>query len=113
MESAEEDGCCLILDLDAIDETKSNSGDLQKLEELVATTQAALEKEEKLRKEAEALNAKLIQEKTDLLRNLEGEKGSISSIQERNAKLAAQKADLESQLMVSTELTHILPQSQK
>lgn len=74
---------------------------LQKLEELVAQTQAALEKEEKARKEVEALNAKLLEEKTALLRNLEGEKGSMSSIQERNAKLQAQKADLESQLMVS------------
>ncbi|BES95426.1 Myosin heavy chain [Nesidiocoris tenuis] len=77
--------------------------EMRKLEELVATTQAALEKEEKLRKEVEALNAKLIQEKTDLLRNLEGEKGSISGIQERCAKLAAQKSDLESQLMDTQE----------
>uniref|UniRef100_A0A146L7K3 Myosin heavy chain, muscle n=1 Tax=Lygus hesperus TaxID=30085 RepID=A0A146L7K3_LYGHE len=77
--------------------------EMRKLEELVAETQAALEKEEKLRKEAEALNAKLLQEKTDLLRNLEGEKGSISGIQERCAKLQAQKADLESQLMDTQE----------
>lgn len=74
---------------------------LQKLEELVAQTQAALEKEEKARKEVEALNAKLLQEKTELLRNLEGEKGTLGSLQERSAKLQAQKADLESQLMVS------------
>nr|ASM56386.1 myosin heavy chain isoform Mhc_X5 [Lethocerus indicus]ASP18631.1 myosin heavy chain isoform Mhc_X5 [Lethocerus indicus] len=77
--------------------------EMRKLEELVATTQAALEKEEKARKEVEALNAKLIQEKTDLLRNLEGEKGSISSIQEKAAKLQAQKSDLESQLMDTQE----------
>ena len=74
---------------------------LQKLEELVAQTQAALEKEEKARKEVEALNAKLLQEKTELLRNLEGEKGTLGGLQERAAKLQAQKADLESQLMVS------------
>lgn len=73
---------------------------LQKMEDEVNKLQAALEKEEKAKKEVEALNAKLIQEKTDLLRNLEGEKGSLSSMQERIAKLNAQKSDLESQLMV-------------
>ncbi|XP_024080481.1 myosin heavy chain, muscle isoform X24 [Cimex lectularius] len=77
--------------------------EMRKLEELVAQTQAALEKEEKARKEVEALNAKLIQEKTDLLKNLEGEKGTLGSIQERAAKLQAQKADLESQLADTQE----------
>lgn len=82
----------------------TNREKLQKLEELVAQTQAALEKEEKARKEVEALNAKLIQEKTDLLRSLEGEKGSLSSFQEKVAKLQAQKTDLESQLLVSKSI---------
>ncbi|XP_014282750.1 myosin heavy chain, muscle isoform X1 [Halyomorpha halys] len=77
--------------------------EMRKLEELVAQTQAALEKEEKARKEVEALNAKLLQEKTELLRNLEGEKGTLGSLQERSAKLQAQKADLESQLMDTQE----------
>ncbi|XP_073982547.1 myosin heavy chain isoform X11 [Rhodnius prolixus] len=77
--------------------------EMRKLEELVAQTQAALEKEEKARKEVEALNAKLIQEKTDLLRSLEGEKGSLSSFQEKVAKLQAQKTDLESQLLDTQE----------
>lgn len=74
---------------------------LQKLEEKVAVTEASLAREEKARKEVEALNAKLLEEKTNLLKNLEGEKSGLSSIQERAAKLAAQKADLESQLSVS------------
>ncbi|KAL1140545.1 hypothetical protein AAG570_000475 [Ranatra chinensis] len=89
---------------DNMDNFSESGGDsLQKLEELVSKTQAALEKEEKARKEVEALNAKLLQEKTDLLRTIEGEKGSISSIQEKAAKLQAQKSDLESQLMDTQE----------
>lgn len=87
-------------------EVETNSADLdervQKLEDEVNTTRAALEKEEKLRKELEVLNSKLLQEKTSLLSNLEGEKGELSSIQERAAKLQAQKADLELQLQVCT-----------
>lgn len=73
----------------------------QRLEEEVDKVTAALEREEKLRKELEALNSKLLAEKTQLLQSLEGEKGSLSSIQERAAKLAAQKSDLDAQLSVS------------
>jgi len=73
----------------------------QRLEEEVEKVTVAFEREEKLRKELEALNTKLLAEKTQLLQSLEGEKGSASSIQERAAKLAAQKSDLESQLSVS------------
>lgn len=73
----------------------------QRLEEEVEKVTVAFEREEKLRKELEALNSKLLSEKTQLLQSLEGEKGSLSSIQERAAKLAAQKSDLESQLSVS------------
>lgn len=81
--------------------------ELQKLEEKAAKAQEAFEKEEKLRKELEVLNAKLLEEKNALLGSLEGEKGSLSEVQERAAKLQAQKADLESQLRVSTNLTII------
>ncbi|KAL4707989.1 hypothetical protein ACJJTC_010605 [Scirpophaga incertulas] len=72
--------------------------EIAKLEEKAQKAQEAFEKEEKLRKELEVLNAKLLEEKTSLLANLEGEKGSLSETQERAAKLQAQKADLESQL---------------
>ncbi|KAL6258696.1 hypothetical protein P5V15_010647 [Pogonomyrmex californicus] len=68
------------------------------LEEKARKAQEAFEKEEKLRKELEDMNAKLLTEKTNLLRQLEGEKGSLSEYQEKALKLAAQKADLESQL---------------
>lgn len=78
----------------------------QRLEEEVDKMTAAYEREEKMRKELEALNAKLLSEKTQLLQSLEGEKGSLSSIQERAAKLAAQKSDLESQLSVSFSITY-------
>lgn len=75
---------------------------LQKLEEKAAKAQEAFEKEEKLRKELEVLNSKLLSEKTDLLSVLEGEKGSLGEIQEKANKLQAQKSDLEQQLTVST-----------
>ncbi|XP_011345042.1 myosin heavy chain, muscle isoform X6 [Ooceraea biroi] len=68
------------------------------LEEKARKAQEAFEKEEKLRKELEDMNTKLLSEKTNLLRQLEGEKGSLSEYQEKSLKLAAQKADLESQL---------------
>lgn len=73
---------------------------LQKLEEKVAKAEEAYKVELKARKEVEALNAKLLEEKTNLLKNLEGEKGELSTIQERAAKLQVQKSDLESQLQV-------------
>jgi myosin heavy chain 6/7 len=84
-----------------MDPREPTDSDLQKLEEKAQKAQEAFEKEEKLRKEVEALNAKLLQEKTDLLASLEGEKGSLSDVQEKANKLQAQKADLESQLHVS------------
>lgn len=74
---------------------------LQKWEEKAVKAQEAFEREEKARKELEALNSKLLSEKTDLLRQLEGEKGSLSEYQEKAIKLAAQKTDLESQIAVS------------
>ena len=51
----------------AMDPREPTESDLQKLEEKAQKAQEAFEKEEKLRKEVEALNAKLLQEKTDLL----------------------------------------------
>jgi predicted nuclease with TOPRIM domain len=88
-----------------MDPREPTDSDLQKLEEKAQKAQEAFEKEEKLRKEVEALNAKLLQEKADLLASLEGEKGSLSDIQEKANKLQAQKTDLESQLHVSIILT--------
>lgn len=81
---------------------------LQKLEEKAAKAQENFEREEKLRKELEVLNSKLLQEKTDLLSSLEGEKGSLSEFQEKTAKLQAQKNDLDSQLRVSTTILNVI-----
>jgi DNA repair exonuclease SbcCD ATPase subunit len=73
----------------------------QKLEEKAQKAQEALEKEEKLRKDLEALNSKLLAEKTALLDSLSGEKGALQEYQEKTAKLTAQKNDLDNQLRVS------------
>nr|CAD7453412.1 unnamed protein product [Timema tahoe] len=72
--------------------------EMKKLEEKAQKAQEAFEREEKARKELEVLNSKLLEEKTALLGQLEGEKGSLSDFQEKSAKLQAQKADVESQL---------------
>lgn len=66
----------------------------------VKPDQEAFEKEEKLRKELEEQNTKLAAERNALQRQLDGEKGSLSEYMEKSLKLAAQKADLESQLQV-------------
>lgn len=77
---------------------------LQKLEEKAAKAQEAFEREEKAKKELEALYNKLLAEKTNLLAQLEGEKGSLSETTERANKLQAQKSDLESQLQVGADV---------
>lgn len=81
---------------------------LQKLEEKAAKAEEAYQREAKAKKDLEALYAKLLAEKTELLSQLEGEKGSLSEIAERANKLQAQKSDLESQLSVSTVLLNSL-----
>ncbi|CAL7933715.1 unnamed protein product [Xylocopa violacea] len=72
--------------------------ELAALEEKAKKAQEAFEKEEKLRKELEEQNTKLLQERNTLQKQLDGEKGSLSEYMEKSLKLAAQKADLESQL---------------
>ena len=70
------------------------------MEEKAAKAQEAFEKEEKLRKELEGKNAKLLEEKNALLMQLDMEKGSGADFQDKLNKLMAQKADLEAQLSV-------------
>jgi len=72
--------------------------EIKKLEEKAAKAQEAFEREEKAKKDLEALYAKLLAEKTELLNQLEAEKGSLGDISERANKLQAQKSDLEGQL---------------
>lgn len=78
-----------------------NDLELQKLEEKAKKAEEALAAEEKVRKELEGLNAKLLAEKTALLESLSGEKGALQEFQEKTAKLTAQKNDLDNQLRVS------------
>lgn len=92
---------------DAIDLIETGPMTLQKLEEKAQKAQEALEKEEKARKELEALNSKLLAEKTALLDSLSGEKGALQDYQEKCAKLTAQKNDLDNQLRVSIPSHHI------
>lgn len=82
-------------------QTKTNNSDSQRLEEKAKKAEDAHAAEVKVRKELEVLNAKLLAEKTALLDSLSGEKGQLQDYQERNAKLTAQKNDLENQLRVS------------
>lgn len=72
-------------------------------EEKARKFQEAFEREEKMRIELEELNTKLLSEKTELLKHLDGEKGALSDYQEKALKLGAQKADLESQLADITD----------
>ncbi|PIO57749.1 hypothetical protein TELCIR_20831, partial [Teladorsagia circumcincta] len=53
--------------------------------------------EERKRKELEAENARLLAEKQAVLLQLEQERDESAEIEERSAKLLAQKADIEKQ----------------
>lgn len=91
--------------MDIVDTVSSDFDDphskLQKLEEKARKAEEALDAEQKVRKELEGLNSKLLAEKTALLDSLAGEKGSLQEYQEKSAKLQAQKNDLDNQLRVS------------
>jgi len=88
----------------AISNPTNASNDLQRLEEKAKKAEELHAAEVKVRKELEVLNAKLLAEKTALLDSLSGEKGQLQDFQERNAKMTAQKNDLENQLRVSINL---------
>lgn len=76
--------------------------EMKALAEKTAKALEDLEKESKLRKDLEAENMKLQEEKYDLLVTLESSKGDIKDFLEKQAKLQSQKADLEIQLEVSS-----------
>ena len=71
------------------------------LEEKADKAEKALAVEEKLRKEMEAKNASLMEEKNNLLATLENTKGSVSDFLDKQNKLQSQKNDLEAQLNVN------------
>lgn len=76
----------------------------QKLEEKVHKTEEKLEKEEKLRKNIEEKQLRTLQEKNDLLTQLEAEKGHVGEMSDKLTKVSAQKQELENQLVVRTKL---------
>ena len=79
--------------------------ELKALEEKLKKEHEAFEKEEKLRKDLEEKNVKLLQEKNDLFLQLESERSSSGDIEERLQKIITVKADLESQLSVSKRIS--------
>lgn len=76
--------------------------EIKALEEKAAKALEELEKESKLRKELEAANMILQEEKNNLQLTLESSKGGLTDMLDKQAKLQSQKADLEAQLNVST-----------
>ncbi|KAL1479533.1 hypothetical protein MTO96_051769, partial [Rhipicephalus appendiculatus] len=81
--------------------------ELKELEEKLKKTQEALEKEEKLRKDLEGQNVKILQEKNDLFLQLEAERMGAGDVEERLNKALTQKGDLESQLQdLNDRLSH-------
>ncbi|XP_055593753.1 myosin heavy chain, muscle-like [Uranotaenia lowii] len=76
---------------------------IAKLEEKATLAQEAFEREERLRRDLEAMNSKLLAEKSALLDSLSGEKSALQEYQEKAAKLTAQKNDLENQLRDTQE----------
>ena len=75
--------------------------EIEKLEERANKAVEAMEAEQKLRQQLDAACSAMTIEKADLLVTLEANKGSSTEYFEKQAKLAAQKADLEAQISVS------------
>ena len=73
--------------------------EIQLLED--AATNAVVEFETTIleRKKFEEANAQLMEEKAALMKRIEVEQGDLSSYTERQAKVAAQKADMEAQVI--------------
>jgi myosin heavy subunit len=72
--------------------------EMDKLNSKITELEESLSKEEKLRKELEGNNTKLLEEKNALFQQLEGSKGNNAEAEERLQKLNAQKNDLDKQL---------------
>ncbi|CAF0931345.1 unnamed protein product, partial [Brachionus calyciflorus] len=72
--------------------------ELKAREEEFAKLKESFEKEEKLRKELEETNLKLLKEKNELYTQLQAERDNNGNSEERIQKLILQKADLESQV---------------
>ncbi|XP_069942328.1 myosin heavy chain, muscle-like isoform X12 [Cherax quadricarinatus] len=77
--------------------------EIRALEEKAAKAEENYAREAKLRKELEAANLALLEEKNNLMVALESTKGNVSEYLDKQAKLQSQKADLEAQLNETTE----------
>ncbi|XP_063608871.1 myosin heavy chain, muscle-like [Penaeus indicus] len=77
--------------------------EMRALEEKAAKAQEDYEREAKLRKELEAANVTLLEEKNNLMVALESTKGNVADFLDKQSKLQSQKADLEAQLNETTE----------
>lgn len=77
--------------------------EIRALEEKAAKAEENYEREAKMRKELEAANLTLLEEKNNLMVALESTKGNVSEYLDKQAKLQSQKADLEAQLNETTE----------
>ncbi|XP_063611343.1 myosin heavy chain, muscle-like [Penaeus indicus] len=77
--------------------------ELARLEETAEKAEAEFAKETKLREELEIKNAALLQERNDLLSAVESSKGGMSDYLDKQAKLQAQKSELEAQLNETLE----------
>ncbi|XP_069168163.1 myosin heavy chain, muscle-like [Procambarus clarkii] len=77
--------------------------EIRALEEKATKALEDYEREAQLRKELEAANVALLEEKNNLLLALESTKGNVSDFLDKQAKLQSQKADLEGQLNETTE----------
>lgn len=80
---------------------------IRALEERVAKAKEGIERESKLRKDLEASNVSLAEEKNNIMATLESNKGSMTSYLELQAKLQAERADIEAQLSVSNKRIRI------
>ncbi len=63
--------------------------------------EASQAEEEKKRKELDALHAKLLKEKNDIMAQLQSQRDGTSNVEDVVNKLEAQKKDLEKQITVS------------
>ncbi|XP_071040141.1 myosin heavy chain, muscle isoform X4 [Parasteatoda tepidariorum] len=81
--------------------------EIKELEDKLKKALDSLEKEEKLRKDLEHQNVKLLQEKNDMFLQLESERTGSGDMEERLAKTISIKNDLEGQLQELQErLSH-------
>merc|ERR1712098_270207 len=77
--------------------------EIQILEDAATHAVEEYQSEIESRKQFEEDNSRLMDEKLALLKRIEAEQGDLPSFQERQAKAAAQKADMEVQLADTNE----------